>query len=779
MKMSLQKKILLLTIGLVVSTVMLISIAVLVSTNTTVKQQAQQQLIVGERVFDQLLEEHGNQLFDSASVLVDDFGFKQAVTSKDIPTIESALENAGSRINADLIVLVDRDGHLVSHVSRLTQVSHESLARSLMTFDELREGSEITQIENRIYQIVLVPVRAPLPVAWIMIGLEMDDEFASQLKSITNLEVGFGKGTSEEVGTLFVSTLSGAYQDKDKKGNDVSVVMVDDSGEQYLSSIKVLKQQGSEYVLATLNYSLDKAYAKFDQLLVQILSIVGLALGLAILGALITSRNVTSPIADLVVATKRISEGDYEKRIKSGAKASTEILELGRYFESMQSQIREREKQLSNQAFVDALTGLGSRLAIHQAIENLINTAPTTFTVLRLNLNRFKEINDTFGYEVGDTVLKFVGDSLQKFVGDTLLCARFGGDEFAFILVDVDQASIPGQVNLLLDQMEHRIDQQKVAVSSVRLGIACYPEHGVDAESLLRRAEIALYKAKDRDCLFALYEIGEEESHRREIQLVSDLKEAIRENKLELYFQAKYSTKQHRVIEVEALLRWIHDDFGFVSPEEFIDLAEQSGQMNGLTEWVIDRAATQRKIWLDSGLDINIAINLSASDLNERLPGILHRVLEQRGLNEQHLILEVTESAFIDNPKKAIAILNQLKKMGFTSSIDDYGTGYSSLSQLKQLPVNELKIDKSFILNLDKDKDDQKIVRSTIELAKSMSLTVVAEGVETLDTCLVLARWGCDKLQGYFISRPVPASQFETWLLESHQNISEQIKEGL
>ena len=349
-KTSLNKKILALVHGLIVAVIITIGVAVLVSTNQTVYQQANQQLVIGQKVFEKLLDEHGNQLLGSASVLVDDFGFKQAVSSKDAPTIESALENAGLRINADLMLLTDLNGELIAQVSKSERLNRNAVASRVNDSTPQGSYSNIAFVGGRIYQIVLLPVKAPLPIAWVLVGLEIDDAFAAQINSLTNLEVAFqGDGDSGSKRHI-VSTLIDDIASSEQMDNMNAFISETTNGFRYMTLNTSLYEGKSGYVRANLHASLDDAYAVFEQLQWQILSISALALLISLIGAMITSRNVTRPVADLVEAAERISGGDYNKKISYTGKPSTEIIALGHSFELMQTQIAEREELLSSQA---------------------------------------------------------------------------------------------------------------------------------------------------------------------------------------------------------------------------------------------------------------------------------------------------------------------------------------------------------------------------------------------------------------------------------------------
>lgn len=775
MKISLRNKILLLFLSLLVVSAVATIGAVLLATNNNVEIQAEEKLSVGQRVFEQLIVERGNQLFDSAAVLVADFGFKEAVTSNDTATIQSALENNSARINADLMILLALDGQLITQANSDTLTPDEDKGRKL-TFSALlaqaeQEGglSSIILLNGRIYQLVMLPVEAPAPVAWTIIGTHIDTDFAKQLKELTNLDVTFwGKsdiGASADVSTL---TDTSMMHNSDSIDADLMYLTIEDRSQSYLTLPVSLANTQHYQVEALLSTSLTEAYARFSPLKLQMLLIASVTLLISVIAAYIISGNVTRPIATLAALARRISTGDYQGSIANGHSGGEEIDVLSDSFQAMQQGIAEREEQLSFLAFHDGLTGAANRTLLTQQLEQLLESPDTReISVLRLNINQFKRVNDTFGYDVGDSVLKSLTAIMQTYTGDINLTARLSADEFAVLL----PGTAEDQVLPLVEQLQESIQQplaipnieMKVAVS---IGIALYPEHGDQAEQLLRRAEIALNSAQDQKLPYDCYQLGQDESHLRRLALVSELKLALECNQLQIYYQPKVNLRLGRVTQAEALLRWIHQDYGFVSPEEFIGLAEQSGLMPALTNWVLQTVFAQAQTWQKQGTDVAIAVNLSAYDLVDDFPFSVEALLNSTGLKSDRIILEITESAVMQNPEVAIKVLHRLRGLGFQLSIDDYGTGYSSLAQLKNMPIDELKIDKSFVMQLDSDEDDKVIVKSTIEMAHNIGLTVVAEGVETLEAYQLLNQWGCDKLQGYYISRPVPPDDFDTWLAE-------------
>jgi EAL domain-containing protein (putative c-di-GMP-specific phosphodiesterase class I) len=306
------------------------------------------------------------------------------------------------------------------------------------------------------------------------------------------------------------------------------------------------------------------------------------------------------------------------------------------------------------------------------------------------------------------------------------------------------------------------------------MGIAIYPLHADDAGTLMKRADIAMYEAKKNHSTIALYEPGRDEHSVRRLSLLSELRQAIQRDELELYYQPSIDIRAGRVAYAEALVRWNHPQHGRMNPDEFIPLAEQSGTIGALTKWVLRTAIAECGGWNRRGFPLTVAVNLSALDLfDSELPLYVSGLLTEFSLPSSRLVLEITESAIMRDPAYALKILRELKSRGIRLSVDDFGTGYSSLAHLKRLPVDELKIDKSFVMNLNSQStDDAVIVRSTIELGHNMGLTVIAEGVETIESLDILKNLGCDMGQGYYMSPPLPTEKFTRWVLESRWGVS-------
>ncbi|MDP1644030.1 MAG: EAL domain-containing protein [Thiobacillus sp.] len=429
-------------------------------------------------------------------------------------------------------------------------------------------------------------------------------------------------------------------------------------------------------------------------------------------------------------------------------------------------------RQLASQAMYDPLTGLANRSLLHDRLEHEIEVsrrAHTSFGVALMDLDRFKEVNDTLGHNVGDELLREVGRRLKETVRAEDTVARLGGDEYVVLIHGLDPEGVPAIANKVLATLDKPFHWQNQSIDiGASLGVSLYPSQCSDASGLIRCADIAMYVAKRAGKGYALYAPDQERTSRSDLSLKSELREAIQSDQLSLYYQPQIDHRSRRVVGLEALVRWNHPQRGFLGPDNFIPLAEDAGLIGPLTHWVLRTALTQLVALHRQGHVLTMAVNLSARNLHDmELPTSILALLAESGVAPEHLILEITESAVMANPSDGLTILTELDRMGVTLAIDDFGTGYSSLAYLKRLPVDELKIDKSFVMDMEENENDAVIVRSTIDLAHNLGLKVTAEGVETQDAWNILEILGCDCSQGYFMGRPMPVEKLEAWLRES------------
>ena len=423
-----------------------------------------------------------------------------------------------------------------------------------------------------------------------------------------------------------------------------------------------------------------------------------------------------------------------------------------------------------HEAAHDPLTGLPNRtLYRDRAVEAVAEASVdrTDVAVMIIDLDRFKEINDTLGHHIGDILLQQIGPRLEAVLRRDDTIARLGGDEFAVLLHDVaDQAAAMEVADRMLEALEQPFTLSDVVLDiDASIGIALHPEHGNDIDTLLQRADVAMYLAKETRSGYQVYSPERDPYSPKRLTLLHEMRQAMETGQFVLHYQPKADLDSGRVLGVEALIRWQHPEHGLLPPDLFIPIAERSGLSRPLTLFVLDQSLQQVRQWHDTGIDIGVAVNLTLRNLHDpTFPLDVARLLETHGVTAEWLQLEITESIVMADPVRVLGVLKALRDMGIELALDDFGTGYSSLAHLKRLPVHELKIDKSFVMNMTRDDSDYVIVQSTIDLARNLRLRTVAEGVEDEASWDHLSRLGCDVAQGYYLSRPVPAAELTSWL---------------
>ena len=434
--------------------------------------------------------------------------------------------------------------------------------------------------------------------------------------------------------------------------------------------------------------------------------------------------------------------------------------------------LRRQAEENEFQALHDPLTALPNRTLFRDRVQQAICAAQRegeSVAVILMDLDRFKEVNDTLGHHSGDLLLQQLGERLHGALRESDTIARLGGDEFGVLLPRV--AGVPAVVDvaerIAQALREPFLLEDLPLVVEASAGAAVFPTDGADADRLIQRADVAMYVAKSANSDFELYDQRQDEYDPRRLVLVGQLRRAIDARELVLYFQPKAQLASGEVTGAEALVRWRHPQHGLLLPDEFIPLAQHTGLIRPLTFHVLDEALRQASLWRLDGLDLRVAVNVAMRNLLDmQFPDDVARLLAKWDVASDRLELEITESTIMADPFRARLVLTRLAEMGVRLSIDDFGTGYSSLGYLRRLPVGEIKIDKSFVMNMHADENDAVIVRSTIDLGRNLGLEVVAEGVESAAVWADLVTYGCDVAQGFFLSRPVPAEDLTRWLLD-------------
>ncbi|MBC9251455.1 hypothetical protein A9179_14380 [Pseudomonas alcaligenes] len=743
--------------------------AVKMATGVAVQGQLREELGVGGRVFEQLLNLRGRQLHDAVQVLAADFGFKDAVASGDRDTIRSALANHGARINAGTVMLLGLDGSLLASTDE--RIGAASVGRLALQMRE-RQGDQavLLPIDGKLFLLVEATVNAPLPIARVVMGFHLDSALAEELRELTHLELtlvsleqgkpaGWVSTLPAELHAQLREEIKQLHLDSGNSGNR----LLEADGQRYLGEWRLLASGTDFQVLALLHKSVAQAEAAFAPLDHDILLIALAAFFASLLGALLLARSLSQPVRQLALVAERVGQGDYQTAIE--VRRRDELGSLAQALRHMQEDIAERERQLAYNALHDALTGLPNRTLALERLGSAITAARPT-ALLQLGIANYRTILESAGVEGTDLCLQQLSRRLQATLrpGDSM--ARLVADEMLLLLENSDSDSAVALADKLQQMLLAPIQIGNLSlVLDCHIGIAAFPAHADTPDDLLRRAAIAMQDAAHLPGHLQVYQQGRDDDHQRQVNLVRDLRHAAGNGELLLYYQPKLDIRAGRVLGAEALLRWNHPQYGMVSPGEFIPLAERTGSIQILTTWVIEETVRQLEEWNQRGLHLQISLNISAEDLvSLDLAERVHKLLDYHSVAAEQLVFEITESAMMEDPQLALKVLHRLRECGIHLSVDDFGTGYSSLAQLKRMPVQELKIDQSFIRDLDERSEDAVIVRSTIEMSHSLGLKVVAEGVEFLHNLELLRRWNCDTAQGYFINKPLPAQLFESWV---------------
>jgi diguanylate cyclase (GGDEF)-like protein len=752
------------------------------------RQTVADELATGERVFVRLLDQSAQRLVQGARVLSADFAFREAISTGDRETIASVLRNHGDRIDATYMTLIGLDRRVVADTLDADAEGRPFAFQRLIAQAE-RDGKAVAMVGvgHNLYQVVLVPVLAPVPIAWVAMGFAVNDTFMQDLRRLTGLDVSFATRPPNGVWALPASTLPEAVRPGLLEEFAAGHLHPDEAttmragGDEYLSRTVALPARQDEAVIAVLQQPLEAALSSFRRLQ-RDLAVFSLAsIAVAVVMSIVMARGIARPVQQLAQVARRIASGDYTAQ--TPPPTADEIGELAQAFRSMQDGLATRESKIMDLAYRDTLTGLPNRALFSDRLQQALRMAPRingAVSVLLMDVDHFKYVNDTLGHQVGDLLLREVASRLSGIVrreSDTV--ARLGGDEFVVLLPSDNVEGARRVARNIQKALETPMSLDGHVVDCrVSIGVASYPDHGDTSTTLMRRADVAMYTAKRLNSGLAIYDDRDDEDSRARLSLMGELRNAVERNELTLHYQPKIHLSDPRELHVEALVRWQHPVRGLVPPSDFIPFAEQTGFIRAITQWVLESAVRQCAQWRREGLRMNVSVNISARDLlNPELAERFAELLAEQGCHAAWIGLEITESAILDDPGHALRNLERLHALGCRISIDDYGTGYSSLAYLKRLPVNELKIDRSFVMSMVTDTSDAVIVRSTIDLAHNMGLCVVAEGVEDEPTLRRLRELGCDMVQGYLFSRPLAADEIVKWLRTSSYTRTAEVTE--
>lgn len=794
-KLTLRKQVTLLGISLVILTVACLLAVSLWKTITSHNQQIEQRMISAENVLIEYLTAKEELLLTASKVLTADFGFKQAVASRDQGTIASVLENHGSRINASLMMLSDLNGKIIS--SNNNELALEPiLIGNITTLQSKLNNTQLVLINGKLHQLIILPVMAPRTIAYSVIGFQIDQSFVNELKRLMAVEVSFFYNDVAIITTLLPKNsfdsplIDDNIQSTNIEKLDTQTVHIDsiDIQSMYFNkmdnawwlfkrnryenkNITFTNAQNHQYI-AQISIDLSPSYAALDKLVFITLQISCFIIAITAIACSLIARNLTRPLQQLTELSHEFSQGRYEltDNVSNG---SIEVKRVYDSFIKMGRKIQQRERKISHQAKHDALTDVYSRATFIDLLEKQIlahtGSDHHSLLVMTINVRNFKRINDSLGSEIGDLALKAVALRIQSIYQDKIvMVGRISGDEFCVVMMSSKSDNRQEVLESFSNFLKTPIQVDKLWLNlNFRIGTCLFPEQSNNAKELVRRTAIALEAARNEGKSHRAYQDGEDEAYLERLNLLEELRNALSNNCGELFmvYQPKLNLNSGQIEKAEALIRWIKPNGQFISPDIFIHLAEQSGLIIKLTHWVIDSILKQQQDWLANNVKLKVAINISAQDITHAyFIDFIFEKLSEYHVDPSLITLEITERDIMTNEDLVISRLIQLKNAGIQISVDDYGIGQSSLGKLKQLPIDELKIDKTFILELDKSTKDQFIVKSTIELSHQLGFSVVAEGVENKASLEMLKLMRCDHAQGYFISKPIKPAELLIWL---------------
>jgi diguanylate cyclase (GGDEF)-like protein len=735
----------------------------------------QQALVQGERelgastvAFRRQLDDMADRVAGSVRILALDYALRSAIAQRDEATVLSALANHGRRVGATRMQLVGLDGRV--QADTLPGAGHapfgypDLLERS---FD--KPASAVVAWRGQANWVVAVPVFAPDLVGVIAATLPVDRPLLARLqaqsvlpRSIELASAGPGGWTVLAKGE-HSDSLTPALGRIDSRPQGTRAVRV--NGKEFIVQAVWLNQaRGSEPVAAVLGYSVDEALAPYRPVAIAWAVLLALGLVAGVVAAFLIARRVSRPVEALAESARRIEAGDFDGPPVAAGK--DEIGALASAFTSMTAAVREREARILHQAGHDLVTGLPNRASAEAGILRDQGQRPgDPDSLLMVGLRRMPEIVKTLGHGVVDRLMRDAGERLHRLTGGQGL-ARATDTEFSIFLPGQSEAAAIASAYRIVDALAAPYQESDLILDMApAVGIAVASLDGDPAPVLLRRAGVALIAALAAEEPVAVYNPATDPHRPERLALMGELREALDRDQLELHYQPRLHLASGRIDGAEALVRWTHARLGKIPPDAFIALAEETGNIRRLTRWALATGIAQARRWQEADRPLCVSINLSARDVEDpQLPRRVAELLALHQVSPDRILLEVTESAVMAQPDAAIQTLHQLARQGIHLSIDDFGVGQSSFAYLRQLPVNELKIDKLFVQRIADAPADRSIVRSIVELGHQLGHHVTAEGVEDAATLEFLRGIGCDHAQGYYISAAQPAAALDRFL---------------
>lgn len=739
-----------------------VSLAVYTAISQAAQRQVRDELTASGTVFDRIWSLRSERLREGAALLSRDFGFREAMATRDQTTMVSAMENLRRRFDIDRAFMIGVEGEVVG--AQLTAADAKTLETA---FNSLTDPSGVVVLDGLPHQIVSAPVLSPDLIGWVVFAVRLDAREMSALEKLSAIPLK-ASILQRDGGRDWQADGKASGRDWTALRKFITVSLADQTaGPQTLDlsdgrSVALVKPlpglDGDGQAILMLRYPLALALAPYRPLLLLV-ALAGLA-GLAVVswGSWALAKSLTRPISALDEAARRLQRGE---DAQVSISTDDEIGRLADSFNTMATAIRDRERRITHLALHDDDTGLPNRLALERVVEGLEDRPAGQVYVAALGIERFDHVRGAIGYALAAQAVRMIGNRLAGLAPSSGV-ARIATDVLGFIVIAQGPAAAKDDALRLLARLEQPIRVGGDAID-VALTIGLTPLEG-GADGAIERASIALTQARASRCKVASFDAKAYGDPASNLSLMSSMLQALKAGEIELYHQPKFDMRRRMVTGTEGLVRWKHPTRGMLAPDLFIPMAEETGHIRTLTEWVVRQAVADQKTLAKAGHRIDVAVNISGRTLGE--PDFADFADEQAKAACGRLCFEITETAVIGNPVLALQMLDRFADAGIAVSIDDFGTGLSSLAYLKQIRGQELKIDKSIVQDVTGSQRDALIVRSTIDLAHSLGLKVVAEGVETNACFSLLAAMGCDQAQGYLIAKPQPLSELLTFMAE-------------
>jgi EAL domain-containing protein (putative c-di-GMP-specific phosphodiesterase class I)/GGDEF domain-containing protein len=726
---------------------MLVALAVFTAITGSARTLVRDQLGATGAVYGQIWASQSAQLRQGASVLAQDYGFREAIATNDEPTVRSALDNLRARQKVDGALILGVDGYVTAAGVELDQATTDTLWMGLNGGDI---DAGVLSINGQPYQAVSAPVMAPVLIGWVVFVERLDQAQMRNLEGLAAIPLSASVLTSSTDGWRDMagpaSTLGGAINSVLAAGDDRPETARTPQGESMVLARPLPSFDAAAPAVLTLSYPMARAMKPFEAMFWALGGIALIGLAILMAGTWMLSRGLTRPITELDEAVHRLQDGEHAEVEVTSA---DEIGRLAASFNAMAGDIRDRELRLTHMALHDQETGLPNRLWL----EREASQSSEGYVVL-FGVDRFEIMRNAIGYDSMAQLVGALGSRLSAAAGGARVARVAAGAVGVILDADSDADAIEQAILLcsVADTPVKLIGATVDAALSAGIGRARGVNGGVD--SVVDRAGIGLDQARAAHRKAALFDATAYGDPVGNLSLIGELMTALETAQVWMAYQPKYDLRADAITGVEALMRWNHPRRGFVSPDLFITMAEETGQIRALTEWAVRQSIADQKMLAEAGHVMTMSVNISGRLLSDE--GFADFALEAVAASGADLCFEITETAVIDNPEIALGIIERFSAAGVAVSIDDYGSGLSSLAYLKRIKADELKIDKAFVLSLDESSRDALLVKSTIDLAHSLGLKVTAEGVETPTALALLRGMGCDNAQGYLIARPLP-----------------------